>query len=550
MHRTQALRGFAQALLLLTFTCPVTSAAVNGADSLDLKVMSWNIWHGGREDGSEVGPQRVIDVIRNSGADIVALQETYGSGELISEALGFHFQPRGTNVSIHSRYPIVEDISVFEEFKCVGSLIKLPDESRVAVYSIWLPYSADIWQAGTRDVSKPDTMLAACEASAVDLKMLWRSIEERLAQPAYAGIPIVIAGDFNSMSHLDYAEVGIDEYGVAVDWPTSHVLTQAGFRDSYRERNPHIDRTRDSTWTPRFPSQEQDRIDFIYYRSKDWVSADARVLRTHADGFPSDHAAVFSVLRKQQASPTTNDFRAVSYNIRHGAGTDEKLNLRRTARVLQELNADFVGLQEVDLNTERTGAVNQASELGRMLEMHAAFGTFMRYQGGRYGMGILSRHPIVDVRSLRLPDGGEPRVALLVNVRLPSDEVIQIVNVHFDWIDDDTKRFAQASELARYLEAVELPFILMGDFNDQPGSRTMDLFHTVATEAAKPRDRRQTFPATGPNIEIDFGFYAPADRWSSTRVEVIDEKVASDHCPVVFDLSLVALDPNTAGMTK
>ncbi|SVA18356.1 uncharacterized protein METZ01_LOCUS71210, partial [marine metagenome] len=71
--------------------------AINPTPESDFSVMTWNIWHGGREDGEEVGPQRVIRVIKNSRADIIAMQETYGSGELISEALGFNFLPRGTN---------------------------------------------------------------------------------------------------------------------------------------------------------------------------------------------------------------------------------------------------------------------------------------------------------------------------------------------------------------------------------------------------------------------------------------------------------------------
>jgi len=98
--------------------------------------MTWNIWHGGREDGEKVGPQKVIRVIKNSRADIIAMQETYGSGELISEALGFNFLPRGTNVSIMSRFPILEDISVYHEFKCVGAIIQLPDKTPLAFYSI------------------------------------------------------------------------------------------------------------------------------------------------------------------------------------------------------------------------------------------------------------------------------------------------------------------------------------------------------------------------------------------------------------------------------
>ena len=95
--------------------------------------MTWNIWHGGREDGEKIGPQRVMEVIRQSKADIVAMQETYGSGEWISEQLGFHFHPRdSTNVSIHSRYPVLEDISVFEKFKCVGALLELPEGRKLA----------------------------------------------------------------------------------------------------------------------------------------------------------------------------------------------------------------------------------------------------------------------------------------------------------------------------------------------------------------------------------------------------------------------------------
>ena len=87
--------------------------------------MTWNIWHGGREDGDKVGPQRVVEIIKQSKADVIAMQETYGSGEWISEQLGFHFHPRGTNVSIFSRYPVLEDVSVFEEFKCVGAILGL-----------------------------------------------------------------------------------------------------------------------------------------------------------------------------------------------------------------------------------------------------------------------------------------------------------------------------------------------------------------------------------------------------------------------------------------
>jgi len=47
----------------------------NPAPESDFSVMTWNIWHGGREDGDKVGPQKVIRVIKNSRADIIAMKK-------------------------------------------------------------------------------------------------------------------------------------------------------------------------------------------------------------------------------------------------------------------------------------------------------------------------------------------------------------------------------------------------------------------------------------------------------------------------------------------
>ena len=510
-----------------------------------LTVMAWNIWRGGREDGDEVGPARVVDVMRDSKADIVAMQETYGSGELIADALGFHFAPRGTNVSILSRYPIVEDISVHEEFQCVGAIIALPDGSRLAFYSVWLPYSAEIWAEGTRDITKPQSMLAACEASQESLTAMHAAIEMRLADEKYAGVPVVIAGDFNSMSHLDYGEVGFDQYEVVVDWPTSHVLHREGFVDTYRACNPDVDRSRDSTWTPRFPEQEQDRIDFIFARSRTWAPTGSKVVRTHAEGFPSDHAAVVTqFVRREDGTNATGELplRAASYNIKHSYGMDGTINLARTADVLRGLDADFIGLQEVDLGVARSNGDNQANVLAGSLSMHPAFGSFMDFGGGQYGMAILSRHPIVNVTSLPLPNGNEPRIALVVEARLPDGSTVLVVNVHFDWVADDAFRFQQASTLAEFLRTVSTPFILLGDFNDQPGSRTMKVFEDIATEAAKPAGDRLTFPSDTPTKEIDFIWYSPEASWRLKSTEVVHEAVASDHRPVVADLLLQLTD--------
>ena len=232
------------------------------------------------------------------------------------------------------------------------------------------------------------------------------------------------------------------------------------------------------------------------------------------------------------------ELRIVSYNIRHGRGMDDSVNLARAANVLRALQPDIVGLQEVDDRVRRSGSVDEAATLGGTLGMEHAFGAFMEYQGGNYGLAILSRFPITRATPVRLPDGNEPRVALIAEIRLPDARTIAVVNVHFDWVSDDAFRFAQASALAAVLDTISVPYILLGDFNDEPGSRTLTLFQQRAVELAKPASDRLTFSSTEPVKEIDFVFAAPAAAWGGGSARPVTEPMASDHRPVLATVTL------------
>src|SRR3989440_7000576 len=83
--------------------------------------------------------------------------------------------------------------------------------------------------------------------------------------------------------------------------------------------------------------------------------------------------------------------RVMTYNIQHGAGTDQKLNLPRIAEVINREHPDLVGLQEVDRFVERTGRVDEIAELARETRMEYAFAYNLHYQGGQYGVALLSR---------------------------------------------------------------------------------------------------------------------------------------------------------------
>lgn len=522
-------------LVLIPFACWLAGCAAPapaGPRTADeLVVATWNILHGGREDGAEVGPARVAERIHACAADLVAIQETYGSGELLAQGLGMRLHARGTNVSILSRHEILADVSVDVPFSCVGAVVRLPSGRPLAFYSLWLPYDADIWLPGVRAKLEPAELMAATAGSAARLAAIVAAIPARLAEAGFPAVPVVLAGDFNAMSHLDYTAVARDQFGIEIPWPTSLVVAAAGYQDAYRLANPRVDRRLDSTWSPRFPEQEQDRIDFVHCRGDVQVLS-ARNEPVGAD-FPSDHRLVTARLRVGEAVPPLNAVRAASYNIRHGRGMDDRVDLERTAAVLAQLNADVIALQEVDLGVRRSGGINQPEWLGARLGMHPAFGSFLDYQGGRYGMAILSKWPLRAVRSLRLPDGNEPRVALVAELVRPDGEVLTVVNVHFDWVADDHFRYAQAEVVAQFVAALPNPYLVVGDCNDVPGSRTVQRFAALSRNAAKPIAASNTFPSPAPTQEIDYVFAGPVGSWRAASAEVIAETLASDHRPLV-----------------
>jgi endonuclease/exonuclease/phosphatase (EEP) superfamily protein YafD len=283
------------------FVASCLSGAVRADDpSAELQVLAWNVWNGGDEARyakdeavKRAKQQTIVEVIKASGADIVAMVETYGSGEAIAAGLGFHFHPRGTNVSILSRWPVVEDVSVYEPFNCVGAIVELPDKRRVAIYSTWIHYVDDIWtDPHSRDRRSAAELLAADGKSRRDeIRAILRGIDEEMAKRP--GVPVILAGDFNSNSHLDYTDAAREQYGVVVEWPVTKLVAEAGFRDAYRLCRPKVDRAADRTWSPRFAEQLQDRIDFVFWRGQELRAVEAKRLDRFEPRWPSDHAAVW-----------------------------------------------------------------------------------------------------------------------------------------------------------------------------------------------------------------------------------------------------------------
>jgi len=227
--------------------------------------------------------------------------------------------------------------------------------------------------------------------------------------------------------------------------------------------------------------------------------------------------------------------RILAYNIHHGEGMDEVLDLDRIARLILDVDPDLVALQEVDSVVARTEGVDQAAELGRLTGMQPLFGRFMDYQGGAYGMALLTRLPIRNNTNFRLPDGDEPRSALSAVVELPeSGRRLRIVGIHFYRTEEE--RLSQAVTLEELLATKEdLPTILAGDFNSTPGSVVLNHLEQSWHVVDKGADRL-TYPSYNPEREIDFFMWRPAGAFTMLHQELLDEPVISDHRPLVLEL--------------
>ncbi|MBW3628466.1 MAG: endonuclease/exonuclease/phosphatase family protein [Gemmatimonadetes bacterium] len=232
--------------------------------------------------------------------------------------------------------------------------------------------------------------------------------------------------------------------------------------------------------------------------------------------------------------------RVMTYNIHHGAGVDERVDLERIAAVIRRENPDIVLLQEVDRGVERSGKRDLLRELATLTGLeHAAFGKNIDHQGGDYGNGLLSRYPIRrEVNTwMERTTPGERRGVLQAIVDVRGRE-IAVLGTHLD-ASNGAERGSSARQIEQKLlpSYSKYPLILGGDLNEAPdGAVYRRLSALLADSWSAGEGPGHTIPVDAPNRRIDYIFHDRRFAAVAARVLRTD---ASDHLPLVADLRLV-----------
>ena len=219
--------------------------------------------------------------------------------------------------------------------------------------------------------------------------------------------------------------------------------------------------------------------------------------------------------------------RVMSYNVRHCAGMDMVLDYDRTAAVISGQHPDVVALQELDSMTARSVQRYQLGELSNRTQYYPIFGSAIDYDGGKYGVGILTREQPLSTRSIPLP-GEEPRVLLVVEMKN-----YVLACTHLDL--DEEQRLASVPLIVDEAQRWQKPFILAGDWNAVPDSKLMKEMTKYFTVNS---GEDATFPADIPHECLDYIASFKARPAMTLEYSVINEPLASDHRPIVTNLRL------------
>lgn len=235
-------------------------------------------------------------------------------------------------------------------------------------------------------------------------------------------------------------------------------------------------------------------------------------------------AALFTFSAQAQ-----NTLKLMSYNIKNANGMDNVCNFQRIANVINNASPDVVAIQEVDSMTNRSRQKYVLGEIADRTQMHGYFAPAIDYDGGKYGIGLLTKQVPLRLQTLPLPGREEARTLILAEF---ADYIYCCT--HMSLTEED--RMKSLELVKAFTSSSTKPLFLAGDMNAEPESGFIKELQKDFQILSNPK--QHTFPAPDPKETIDYiaMLKQNAKGFAVISAKVINEPMASDHRPILVEL--------------
>lgn len=222
----------------------------------------------------------------------------------------------------------------------------------------------------------------------------------------------------------------------------------------------------------------------------------------------------------------------LSYNVRNGIGIDGVTDLNRTIKIIRDVEPNVVCLQELDSVTTRSQGKYVLGVLADSLKMFPTFAPAINFDGGKYGIGVMSHAKPLRTKKVALPGREEERALLIAEYGH-----FVMACTHLSLTPED--QLASVEIITEEAKRWNKPFLLAGDFNATPDSDVIKGFtkhFTIISQTESP-----TYPSDKPDSLIDYIMVYNNRR--ATEIKVLDAytipgAVASDHLPQIISITI------------
>ncbi len=226
-----------------------------------------------------------------------------------------------------------------------------------------------------------------------------------------------------------------------------------------------------------------------------------------------------------------NTLKLMTYNIKNANGMDNVCDFQRVANVINNASPDVVAIQEVDSMTSRSGQKYVLGEIADRTQMHAYFAPAINFDGGKYGIGLLTKQVPIRLQTIPLPGREEERALILAEF----EDYIYCCT-HMSLTEED--RMESLKMVKSFTAPYKKPLFLAGDMNAEPESDFIKKLQKDFQILSNPK--QHTYPAPEPKETIDYiaTLKSNANGFALISARVLNEPMASDHRPILVELRM------------